>query len=94
MKDRLLKRPEVEAITGLSRAAIYARIKDFAFPLPVRLGPNSVAWRESEVQEWIGGLQKATELRGGGVNRVRECAPGPARTGPGAEADTAGKRRA
>ena len=46
MQDRLLKRPEVEAITGLSRAAIYARIKVATFPLPVRLGPNSVAWRE------------------------------------------------
>ena len=64
MQDRLLKRPEVEAITGLSRAAIYARIKVATFPLPVRLGPNSVAWRESDVQKWIGDLQKATELRG------------------------------
>ena len=48
MQDRLLKRPEVEAVTGLSRAAIYARMKVFTFPLPVRPGPNSVAWRESE----------------------------------------------
>ena len=70
MKDRLLKRREVEAITGLSRAAIYARMKVFTFPLPVRLGPNPVAWRESEVQEWIGGLSKATELRGGNESRA------------------------
>ena len=70
MKDSLLKRREVEAITGLSRAAIYARMKVFTFPLPVRLGPNSVAWRESEVQEWIGGLSKATELRGGNESRA------------------------
>ena len=71
MRDRLLKRPEVEEITGLSRAGIYARIKVSTFPLPVRLGPNSVAWRESEVQEWIGDLQKATELRG---NKSRAAA--------------------
>lgn len=65
MQDRLLKRPEVEAVTGLSRAAIYAKMRTFDFPLPVRLGPNSVAWRASEIDEWIGGLKKATELRRG-----------------------------
>ena len=65
MRDRLLKRPEVEAVTGMSRAAIYKQMRVGAFPRPVRISPGAVAWRESEVQEWIGGLQKATELRTG-----------------------------
>ena len=71
MQDKLLKRPAVEAITGLSRAAIYARMKVATFPLPVRLGPNSVAWRESEIQEWIRRLRKAVELRPGGCEAAR-----------------------
>ena len=60
MTNKLLRRPEVESITGLSRASIYARMKDGKFPLPVRLGPNSVAWRASDIDEWIAALPLAT----------------------------------
>ena len=63
--QRLLKRPEVEAVTGLSRASIYARIKTGAFPVPVRLGPNSVAWRAADIHRWIAELPMADELRSG-----------------------------
>ena len=60
---KLLKRPDVERLTGLSRASIYARLKRGAFPLPVRIGPNSVAWRARDIDEWIAGLPVADELR-------------------------------
>lgn len=49
----LLRRPAVEAKTGLSTSSIYARIKRGDFPAPVRLGPKSVAWIEDEVDAWI-----------------------------------------
>ena len=65
MTNKLLKRPEVERLTGLSRASIYARIKNEAFPLPVRIGPNSVAWRADEIDAWIADLPVAHELGGG-----------------------------
>ena len=60
----LLRRPDVEAITHLSRAAIYTKMKKGAFPLPVRLGPNSVAWRASDIEAWISELPVANELAG------------------------------
>lgn len=51
--NRLLRRPDVEQKTGKSRAAIYADIRAGTFPEPVPIGSNSVAWLESEVDQWI-----------------------------------------
>lgn len=49
----ILRRNQVEARTGLSRASIYAGVKAGTFPKPVPLGPNSVGWLEHEVSCWI-----------------------------------------
>ena len=51
--NRLMRRPEVESITGLSRASIYAKMQKGQFPTPVRLGTNSVAWRAADIAQWI-----------------------------------------
>jgi len=51
--SRLLRRPAVEALTGLSRSGIYDRIREGKFPAPVSLGGSAVAWVESEVSAWI-----------------------------------------
>ena len=72
MTDRLLKRPEVEAITGLSRASIYSKMAKGDFPRPLRIGPKSVAWRESNVQEWIDCLAPADPPCPGGRKRNDE----------------------
>lgn len=53
MKDRLLRRTEVEQVVGLSRSTIYRLIDEGQFPKPLRLGPNSVRWSENELQAWI-----------------------------------------
>lgn len=66
MAEKLLRRPEVEAITGLSRASIYARMAKGDFPRPMRLGPRAVAWRDSDVQEWIDSLNPADPPAPGG----------------------------
>ena len=50
---RIIRRPEVEAITGLSRSTIYSKIDTGVFPKPIKLSERSVGWLESEVQEWI-----------------------------------------
>ena len=56
---KLLRRPEVEEITRLSRAAIYAKMQEGTFPEPVRLGSNSVAWRAADIEAWIESLPPA-----------------------------------
>jgi len=55
--ERILKRGEVEHITGLSRSEIYRKIQSNTFPSPVRLGPQAVGWRLSAVQAWIAMLE-------------------------------------
>ncbi len=53
MIDRLIRRPEVQRLTGLSRSSLYEMIAAGKFPAPVRIGPRAVAWRESEIHKWI-----------------------------------------
>jgi len=50
---RLIKLSEVINITGLGRSCIYNYMNDGVFPKSVSLGVRSVAWVESEVQDWI-----------------------------------------
>ncbi|TON09186.1 DNA-binding protein [Vibrio parahaemolyticus] len=50
---RLIRFPEVLAMTGLSRSSMYRFIEANQFPAQVKLGGRAVAWVESEVQEWI-----------------------------------------
>jgi prophage regulatory protein len=49
----LIRRKEVERLTTLSRSRIYALMQQGTFPKPISLGKMSVAWLESEIQEWI-----------------------------------------
>ena len=53
MKERILRRAEVQARTGVSRSGIYAAIKSKTFPAPVKLGVRAVGWLESEIDGWI-----------------------------------------
>jgi prophage regulatory protein len=49
----ILRRPEVEAATGLSRSAIYAGMKAGTFPPAVSLSPKAVGWRTSDIFAWL-----------------------------------------
>ncbi len=53
MNNKILRRTEVEKVTGLSRSAIYASIKKGQFPAPIRLTERAVGWLESTINEWI-----------------------------------------
>lgn len=50
---RLLRLKHVKERTGMGRSTIYTRIREGAFPRAISLGGASVAWIESEVEEWI-----------------------------------------
>lgn len=54
-RRRIIRRAEVEVLTGLSHATIYRKLKNPAenFPRPVELGPNSTGWFEDEVEAWL-----------------------------------------
>lgn len=51
--DRFLRLDEVLHITGLSRNTIYRRIREGTFPRQIQIGPNSVAWRQSAILQWM-----------------------------------------
>ena len=56
--DRLIRMPELSARTGLSRTTIYRRVKDGTLPRPLLIGSASIAWRESQIDDWIANLQE------------------------------------
>lgn len=49
----ILRRPQVETRTGLSRSTIYARIQEGTFPSPIPLGARAVGWLASDIDAWI-----------------------------------------
>lgn len=61
-QGRLLRRREVEAVTGLPRSTLYLKIAEGEFPRPVRLGKRAVAWREADVLDWIAQRPTACEV--------------------------------
>ena len=53
MEDRILRLPEVLALTGLSRSTIYLRVEEGMFPKQINLGLRAVGWLDSDVQNWL-----------------------------------------
>ena len=55
--DRILRTNEVVEMVGISKQAIYARIRRSTFPKPVPLGGvgprRAVGWLWSEVRAWL-----------------------------------------
>jgi len=49
----ILRRPQVQQRTGLSRSTLYQFIKEGAFPKPVQLGLRAVGWLEADINDWI-----------------------------------------
>jgi prophage regulatory protein len=50
---KLLRLPEVVALTGLSRMTLWRLERAGRFPARRRLGANSVAWLDSDVESWM-----------------------------------------
>jgi prophage regulatory protein len=67
---KLIKINQVMNMTSLARSTIYKEIASGLFPKPVSLSSRSVAWVESEVEDWI--MQKV-EARDLGSESSRAC---------------------
>jgi prophage regulatory protein len=52
-KHRIMRLPEVKAVSGLSRSTIYFRMALGTFPKQVCLGGRAVGWLEDEIQDWL-----------------------------------------
>ncbi len=65
MLDRLVTWPEVLKRVPYSERQIRRLVETGAggFPKPVKVGERRVAWRESELQEWLESLPRTTLKR-------------------------------
>ena len=56
---RLIRIKEVTSRIGIGRSTVYEWMDsksprfDQTFPKPIKIGPNSVAWLEQDINEWI-----------------------------------------
>lgn len=53
MSNRILRRPEIITLTGLSNSTIYNMIADGTFPRPIKLSKHAVGWPEDVINRWI-----------------------------------------
>ena len=53
MKENLMRLPEVIKLTGFRRSQIYRLVNIGEFPKQVKISSKSVAWLESELEEWM-----------------------------------------
>jgi prophage regulatory protein len=52
MIQTILRRHDVERVTGLTRSTIYENVAKGQFPKPIKLSSKSVGWLESEIADW------------------------------------------
>ncbi|MGI8489995.1 AlpA family transcriptional regulator [Pectobacterium sp. S5] len=62
MSNNLIRLPEVQRRTGYSKAWLYRLMKEQRFPAAIKIGSRSIAFIESEIDEWI--AQRIAESRG------------------------------
>jgi prophage regulatory protein len=95
-RRRLLRLPEVENKTGLSTAEIYRRMKEDppTFPRSVVTGPNTRAWVEDEIDDWIQRHIDARDQRADAELRVVNKHIGKGRPHKGPESDEAAPKAA
>lgn len=52
-KKRIIRKPELLNMIGLSDPTIWRMEKEGKFPKRLRLGGNSCGWMESEITGWL-----------------------------------------
>ncbi|MCB5301765.1 helix-turn-helix transcriptional regulator [Yersinia bercovieri] len=61
MSQSLIRLSEVQRRTGYSKAWLYRLISQKRFPQSIKIGTRSIAFVESEIDEWIN--QRIAESR-------------------------------
>ncbi|MEX9921726.1 helix-turn-helix transcriptional regulator [Proteus mirabilis] len=65
MSQSLIRFSEVQKRTGYSKAWLYRLMSQQRFPAAIKIGTRSIAFIESEIDEWI--ANKIAESRSGEV---------------------------
>lgn len=62
--DYLINLKQVLSLTGKSKSSIHREVINGSFPSPVRTGKRAVAWRLSELKNWMDSLEKTVIVEG------------------------------
>jgi len=68
---RIMRRPEVEAVTGLRRTRLDELERLGKFPQRVRISDRATGWRSDEVEEWIESRPLACDVESDMTDRLR-----------------------
>ncbi len=52
MVQQIIRRSELEKVTGLPRSTIYSKIAKGEFPKPIKLSERAVGWLEQDIADW------------------------------------------
>lgn len=61
--SQMLTWPQVRQLTTLSRATVWALRRKGAFPRPVQISANRIAWRQSDLESWISARAEGGNVR-------------------------------
>jgi prophage regulatory protein len=50
---KIYRKPELCSLLGVSPTTLWRWVQDKSFPAPIHLGPNSVGWLESDIDDWL-----------------------------------------
>jgi prophage regulatory protein len=51
--EALIRKAELKRLVGLSDISIWRMVRSKDFPQPLRIGKRAVAWRASDIMEWV-----------------------------------------
>jgi len=51
--EQFLRRADLAEKLGISETTLWRWVRSGHLPKPRQLGPNTVGWPESDVQEWV-----------------------------------------
>lgn len=61
-RDKLLRLPQVEEVTGCKKSTIYSLVRKGLFPKPINITRRMAGWSEAAVLTWV-----QARLQEGGV---------------------------
>ena len=67
MSDQLLRLTEVIDLVKKSRATIYMDMKRGDFPQSISIGRRAVAWKRSDLDEWLDSRPQSTAAHQAGA---------------------------
>jgi prophage regulatory protein len=53
MTTKILRLPDVKALTGLSRSTIYLKVSKGEFPEPIKISSRAIGWPEEDIENWL-----------------------------------------